>query len=164
MPEHLKTLPEDLNENVHWRNTPAGRKCPLEENTHRRRATHWRKMPMERKLLIGGKCPLGEGLPPDSNRNGLPPCSNGKTNDFQSGLRKWGVPQSNGLAENAVKKSKHLVAKIVDTEGRRDFDKLDRGNRILEMRNTPNKSEIFPARMVFGQVIGGLQKPKLLGV
>ena len=58
-------------------------------------------------------------------------------------------PQSNGLAESAVKKLKHLIAKIVDTEGRMDFDKLDRG--LLEMRNTPNEAGISPAKMVFGQ-------------
>ena len=58
-------------------------------------------------------------------------------------------PQSNGLAESPVKKLKTLVAKIVDTEGRLDVDKLDK--RLLELRNTPNETCISPAKMVFGQ-------------
>ena len=95
------------------------------------------------------------GIPEKFESDGGPQFS---ANDFQSFLRKWGVewrpsapyyPQSNGLAESAVKKLKHLVAKIVDTEGRMDFDKLDRG--LLEMRNTPNESGISPAKMEFGQ-------------
>ena len=43
----------------------------------------------------------------------------------------------------------HLVAKIVDTEGRLDRNKLDLG--LLELRNTPNESGMSPAQIVFGQ-------------
>ena len=53
------------------------------------------------------------------------------------------------MAESAVNKLKHLVAKIVETEGRMDFNQLDRG--LPEMRNTPNDSGISPTKMVFGQ-------------
>ena len=81
-----------------------------------------------------------------------------KANEFQVFLNQWGVewnpsaphyPQSNGLAESAVKKLKSLVAKIVDTEGRLDMEKFDKG--LLELRNTPNENGASPAQLVFGQ-------------
>ena len=42
-----------------------------------------------------------------------------------------------------------MVAKIVDTEGRLDLERLDKG--LLELRNTPNETGISPAQMIFGQ-------------
>ena len=83
-----------------------------------------------------------------------------KAKEFQTFRNQWGVewnpsspcyPQSNGLAESAVKKLKNLVVKIVYTEGRLDLDKLDKG--LLELRNTQNETGISPAQMAFGQDI-----------
>ena len=53
-------------------------------------------------------------------------------------------PQSNGLAEAAVKQTKHLLAKCLYTG--EDFNAA-----LLEYRNTPRADGYSPAQMFFGR-------------
>ena len=68
---------------------------------------------------------------------------------FQSFLKEWGIkwrpsspyyPQSNGLAENGVKKLKGMVIKIIEERGYLDEDVLTRA--MIELRNTPGPMEL----------------------
>ena len=74
--------------------------------------------------------------------------------ETQEFLQRWGVkhrlstahyPQSNGLAESAVKALKTLLSK---TGGRFNSEEFDEG--LLELRNTPRKAGKSPAEIVFG--------------
>ncbi len=74
-----------------------------------------------------------------------------ETQDF---FKRWGVmhrlstahyPQSNGLAESAVKALKNLLIK---TGARFESDAFDEG--LLELRNTPREAGKSPAEIVFG--------------
>ena len=74
-----------------------------------------------------------------------------ETQDF---MHRWGVahrlssahyPQSNGLAESAVKALKTLLLK---TGGRYDSEAFNEG--LLELRNTPRAGGKSPAEIVFG--------------
>ena len=76
--------------------------------------------------------------------------------EFQTFLKEWGVkwrnssphyPQSNGLAESAVKKLKFLIKKVTDG-GSFNQEAIDRG--LLELRNTPGVNGLSPAKIVFG--------------
>ncbi len=77
-----------------------------------------------------------------------------ETQDF---LQRWGVahrlstahyPQSNGLAESAVKALKTLLVK---TRGRFSSDAFNEG--LLELRNTPRAGGKSPAEIVFGHPV-----------
>ena len=76
---------------------------------------------------------------------------------FQSFLKEWGIkwrssspyyPQSNGLAENGVKKLKGMVIKIIEERGHLDEDVLTRA--MIELRNTPVPFGVSPATVVYG--------------
>ena len=78
---------------------------------------------------------------------------------FRSFMESWGVthvfsaphyPQSNGLAEAAVKAMKHLVATAA-TNGNLDNDDFHKG--LLEFRNTPRSNGLSPAQVIFGQAL-----------
>ena len=93
------------------------------------------------------------GVPVTLRTDGGPQFSGRHFSDF---LRRWGVhhtmssphfPQSNGLAESAVKSLKHLVAKTT-TNGDIDDEKFDRG--LLELRNCPQPDGRSPAQVVLG--------------
>ncbi len=80
--------------------------------------------------------------------------------DTQDFLRRWGVshrlstahyPQSNGLAESAVKALKTLLLK---TGGRYQSDEFNQG--LLELRNAPRAGGKSPAEIVFGQPLRSL--------
>jgi len=82
-----------------------------------------------------------------------------KARAFQLFLEQWGVrhapstpynPQSNGLAESAVKAMKRLVEKTTKN-GCLDDDAFDRG--LLEYRNTPRSGGLSPAQIVFGHPV-----------
>ncbi|ODM88365.1 hypothetical protein Ocin01_18317 [Orchesella cincta] len=77
--------------------------------------------------------------------------------DNGSVLLKWGIkhttssphyPQSNGLAESAVKAVKYLLAKT-SPSGDLENEAFQLG--LLELRNTPRADGRSPAQMVFGQ-------------
>ena len=77
--------------------------------------------------------------------------------EFSSFLKNWGVkhaksapyyPQSNGLAESAVKTAKHLVT-TATRNGCLDIDEFHRG--LLELRNTPGQKGVSPAQLLFGR-------------
>ena len=77
--------------------------------------------------------------------------------DTQDFLRRWGVthrlssahyPQSNGLAESAVKALKTLLLK---TGGRFNSEQFNEG--LLELRNSPRPGGKSPAEIVFGHPI-----------
>ena len=75
--------------------------------------------------------------------------------DMQDFFKRWGVshrlssahyPQSNGLAESAVKALKTLLLK---TGGKYNSEEFNQG--LLELRNTPRAGGKSPAEIVFGQ-------------
>lgn len=75
---------------------------------------------------------------------------------FQAALQRWGVawgnstpnyPQSNGHAEAAVKAVKELVLKLAPSG---DFHREEFLAGLLEFRNTPHKTGLSPAQIVFG--------------
>ena len=76
--------------------------------------------------------------------------------EFEKFLKTWGVkhaisaphyPQSNGLAESAVKSLKNLVASA-SQNGNLDTDSFHSG--LLELRNTPKQTGLSPAQVLFG--------------
>jgi transposase InsO family protein len=76
---------------------------------------------------------------------------------FRHFMLKWGIrhvfsaphyPQSNGLAESAVKAMKNLIASAT-VNGRLDSDEFVQG--LIEFRNTPRANGKSPAQMVFGR-------------
>jgi transposase InsO family protein len=80
-----------------------------------------------------------------------------KSSELASFMKKWGVehtlstphyPQSNGLAEAAVKAMKALVEKT-SINGRIDNENFNAG--LLEWRNTPRSSGLSPAEALFGR-------------
>ena len=82
---------------------------------------------------------------------------------FQSFLKEWGIkwrpsspyyPQSNGLAENGVKKLKGMVIKIIEERGHLDEDVLTRA--MIELRNTPGPFGVSPATVVYGYELRSL--------
>ena len=93
------------------------------------------------------------GVPVTMRSDGGPQFSGRHFGDF---MHRWGVrhvmssphfPQSNGLAEAAVKTLKHLVAKTT-VDGNIDDEKFDRG--LLELRNCPRQDGRSPAQVVLG--------------
>ena len=93
------------------------------------------------------------GVPVTLRSDGGPQFSGRHFMDF---MRRWGVnhkmssphfPQSNGLAEAAVKSLKRLVAKTT-IGGNIDDEKFDRG--LLELRNCPRQDGRSPAQVVLG--------------
>ena len=77
--------------------------------------------------------------------------------EFRDCMMRWGVdhvvssphyPQSNGHAEAAVKKVKHLILKTAPN-GNIDVESFDRG--LLELRNSPNHTGRSPAQVLFGR-------------
>ena len=82
---------------------------------------------------------------------------------FQSFLKEWRIkwrssspyyPQSNGLAENGVKKLKAMVIKIIEERGHLDEDVLTRA--MIELRNTPGPFGVSPATVVYGYELRSL--------
>ena len=82
---------------------------------------------------------------------------------FQSFLKEWGIKwrssspyyaQSNGLAENGVKKLKGMVIKIIEERGHLDEDVLTRA--MIELRNTPGPFGVSPATFVDGYEVRSL--------
>ena len=80
-----------------------------------------------------------------------------KSSELATFMKKWGVehtfstplyPQSNGLAEAAVKAMKALVEKT-SINGRIDNENFSAG--LLEWRNTPRSSRLSPAEALFGR-------------
>ena len=93
------------------------------------------------------------GVPVTLRTDGGPQFSGRYFSDF---MHRWGVshemssphfPQSNGLAESAVKSLKHLVAKTTEN-GNIDDEKFDRG--LLELRKCPRQDGRSPAQVVLG--------------
>ena len=77
--------------------------------------------------------------------------------NFRSFMKRWGVvhqlssphyPQSNGLAESAVKAMKRIVQKTT-LNGVLDVEAFCKG--IIEFRNTPRQNGKSPAEFVFGR-------------
>ena len=82
---------------------------------------------------------------------------------FQSFLKEWRIkwrssspyyPQSNGLAENGVKKLKAMVIKIIEERGHLDEDVLTRA--MIELRNTPGPFGVSPETVVYGYELRSL--------
>ena len=76
--------------------------------------------------------------------------------EFRQFLKRWGVnavlsiphyPQSNGLAEAAVKVMKKLIA-TTTVRGELDDENFQRG--LLEYRNTPREGGLSPAQILLG--------------
>ncbi|XP_063591351.1 uncharacterized protein LOC134768457 [Penaeus indicus] len=91
------------------------------------------------------------GVPVRLRTDGGPQFS---SREFATFLQRWGVrhamssphyPQSNGHAEAAVKKVKHLIMKTAPN-GNIDSEQFDRG--LLELRNTPNFTGRSPAQIL----------------
>lgn len=79
------------------------------------------------------------------------------SHEFKQFLKRWGVlliqstpyyPQSNGLAESAVKSMKKLI--ITSTENG-NIDSEEFLKALLEFRNTPRRGGLSPAQIIFGQ-------------
>ena len=79
------------------------------------------------------------------------------SHEFKAFMEKWNIihemssphyPQSNGLAESAVKAMKRLVTKCT-TNGKLDKSLLNQG--LLEFRNTPRECGRSPAQMAMGR-------------
>ncbi|XP_037804767.1 uncharacterized protein LOC119599083 [Penaeus monodon] len=92
------------------------------------------------------------GVPLRLHTDGGPQFSSRDFNDF---LCRWGVchdassphyPQSNGLAEAAVKAVKHLTMKFAPSDILNEA--FDRG--LLELRNTPRQDGRSPEQILFG--------------
>ncbi|XP_037804768.1 uncharacterized protein K02A2.6-like [Penaeus monodon] len=92
------------------------------------------------------------GVPLRLHTDGGPQFSSRDFNDF---LCRWGVrhdassphyPQSNGLAEAAVKAVKHLIMKFAPSDILNEA--FDRG--LLELRNTPRQDGRSPEQILFG--------------
>ena len=79
--------------------------------------------------------------------------------EFQDFLKRWGIQwissspfyaQSNTYAENGVKSAKALLRKCV--VGKKiDYEEWDKG--LLAIRNTPNKSGLSPAVILYGHMV-----------
>jgi hypothetical protein len=97
---------------------------------------------------------MDQGIPRVFESDGGPQFA---STEFQSFLKKWGIKwrssspyyaQSNGLAENGVKKLKGLIIKIIEENGYLDEDVLTRA--IIELRNTPGPLGSSPSTIVYG--------------
>ena len=93
------------------------------------------------------------GVPRKLRSDGGPQFSSAQFQDF---LKTWGIshgmsapkyPQSNGLAEAAVKVLKHLLATATQN-GNLNSDEFHRG--LIELRNTPRANGRSPSEIVFG--------------
>ena len=110
--------------------------------------------------LINALCNLFAtfGVPEELSSDGGPDFAATATSTF---LNKWGVhqrqssahfPQSNGRAEVAVKKCKHLLMDNVGPTGTLHNDNFLRA--LLQVRNTPNPDcNVSPAEIIFGRPI-----------
>ena len=103
---------------------------------------------------------MDQGIPKVFESDGRPQFA---SSEFQSFLKKWCIkwrssspyyPQSNGLAENGVKKLKGLIIKIIEENGHLDEDVLTRA--ITELRNTPGPLGTSPATIVYGYELRSL--------
>ena len=93
------------------------------------------------------------GVPVRFRSDGAPQFA---SREFRQFLKRWGVnavlstphyPQSNGLAEAAVKVMKKLIA-TTTVRGELDDENFQRG--LLEYRNTPREGGLSPAQILFG--------------
>ena len=93
------------------------------------------------------------GVPVRFRSDGAPQFA---SREFRQFLKRWGVnavlstphyPQSNGLAEAAVKAMKKLIA-TTTVRGELDDENFQRG--LLEYRNTPREGGLSPAQILFG--------------
>ena len=117
--------------------------------------TEWNRDPSSRQVIRSIRKIFSDtGVPIKLRSDGG---SQFTSHDFKALLKRWGVnhvmstphyPQSNGLAEAAVKAMKHLLAK---TSPSADIDHDDFQRGLLEWRNTPRADGRSPAQMLFGQ-------------
>ena len=93
------------------------------------------------------------GVPVRFRSDGAPQFA---SREFRQFLKRWGVnavlstphyPQSNWLAEAAVKAMKKLIA-TTTVRGELDDENFQRG--LLEYRNTPREGGLSPVQILFG--------------